>query len=112
LNGNLTLGENIADNGGLKEAYQAFKTHEQEFGVDQLLPAVDLTLDQLFFVGFSQVWCGNVREEEAIRRIYTDPHSPGKYRIIGTLSNSDEFAAAFECPAGSPMNPEDKCQVW
>eukprot|EP00592_Proboscia_alata_P016135 CAMPEP_0194398194 /NCGR_PEP_ID=MMETSP0174-20130528/125967_1 /TAXON_ID=216777 /ORGANISM="Proboscia alata, Strain PI-D3" /LENGTH=659 /DNA_ID=CAMNT_0039194465 /DNA_START=3057 /DNA_END=5034 /DNA_ORIENTATION=+ len=111
VNGNLTLGENIADNGGLRNSYAAYKTASTS--KQQTLPGLDhLTSNQLFFVGFATVWCGSSRPEEAQRLLLTDPHSPGNYRVIGTVSNSDDFAREFQCPVGSPMNPEQKCRVW
>lgn len=113
VNGNLTLGENIADNGGLKAAYNAYQNWVAQNGVEPRLPAwPELTPDQMFFVGFAQVWCGTVRPAEAHRLIVKDPHSPGRVRVLGTLSNSPEFARAFNCPANKPMNPTQKCTVW
>jgi len=112
VNGNLTLGENIADNGGLKQAYDAYKMHINEHGEESELPAVGLTTEQLFFVGFAQVWCGAARPQEASRLLLVDTHSPGKFRVIGAVSNFEQFSTAFNCPAGSPMNPQQKCQVW
>ena len=112
MNGKQTLGENIADNGGLKAAFHAYeawmRNHEEELP----LPGVNLTNRQLFFLGFAQVWC-SVNTPEALKlQILQDPHSPSTYRVIGTLSNSDEFAKEFSCRPGSRMNPVNKCDVW
>lgn len=76
------------------------------------LPGVNLTNRQLFFIGFSQVWCSTSTPESLKLQILNDPHSPAKFRVIGTLSNSEEFAAQFKCPKNSAMNPKDKCVVW
>uniref|UniRef100_A0A4W5PUN4 endothelin-converting enzyme 1 n=1 Tax=Hucho hucho TaxID=62062 RepID=A0A4W5PUN4_9TELE len=112
INGKQTLEENIADNGGLKAAYNAYQAWVQENGEETRLPAVNLTNDQLFFVGFAQVWCSVRTPESAYEGLMTDPHSPPKYRVIGTLSNSPAFAEHFQCPTGSPMNSGHRCTVW
>lgn len=180
VNGRQTLGENIADNGGLKAAYnvsatvprghgppclsvppqgfrallpQAYKSWLQKNGEEKRLPALGLTNHQLFFVGFAQVgqsrmvrspsfpgpsepahsppsrprglcppslrlllprqvWCSVRTPESSHEGLVTDPHSPDKYRVIGTLSNSRDFVEHFGCPLGSPMNPGKHCEVW
>lgn len=112
VNGKQTLGENIADNGGLKAAFHAYEAWIRSHDPELPLPGVNLTSKQLFFMGFSQVWC-SVNTDEALRlQLLQDPHSPSIYRVIGTLSNSDDFAREFNCPKGSRMNPENKCDVW
>ncbi|NWJ03054.1 ECE2 enzyme, partial [Crypturellus undulatus] len=112
VNGRQTLGENIADNGGLKAAYNAYKSWLQKNGEEKRLPALGLTNHQLFFVGFAQVWCSVRTPESSHEGLVTDPHSPDKYRVIGTLSNSRDFVEHFGCPLGSPMNPGKHCEVW
>uniref|UniRef100_A0A8B9UNV7 endothelin-converting enzyme 1 n=1 Tax=Anas zonorhyncha TaxID=75864 RepID=A0A8B9UNV7_9AVES len=112
VNGRQTLGENIADNGGLKAAYNAYKSWLQKNGDEKRLPALGLTNHQLFFVGFAQVWCSVRTPESSHEGLVTDPHSPDKYRVIGTLSNSRDFVEHFGCPLGSPMNPGRHCEVW
>ncbi|KAM6970673.1 endothelin-converting enzyme 2b [Aplochiton taeniatus] len=112
INGKQTLGENMADNGGLKAAYNAYRLWVKDNGEEKRLPAVNLTNDQLFFVGFAQVWCSVRTPESAHEGLMTDPHSPPKYRVIGTLSNSPDFARHFQCPVGSPMNSGHRCVVW
>ncbi|XP_010127901.1 PREDICTED: endothelin-converting enzyme 2-like, partial [Chlamydotis macqueenii] len=112
VNGRQTLGENIADNGGLKAAYNAYKSWLQKNGDEKRLPALGLTNHQLFFVGFAQVWCSVRTPESSHEGLVTDPHSPDKYRVIGTLSNSRDFVKHFGCPLGSPMNPGKHCEVW
>ena len=112
LNGSLTLGENTADNGGLRLAYSALMaTLAQQPGtaateIDGYTPA------QRFFLAFGQVWCQNVREEAARSRALTDPHSPGQWRVNGSVQNFDEFGKAFSCKKGAPMYPENSCRVW
>lgn len=112
INGKQTLGENMADNGGLKAAYNAYRSWVQKNGDEKFLPAVNLTNDQLFFVGFAQVWCSVRTPESAHEGLVTDPHSPPRYRVIGTLANSPDFSRHFNCPVGSPMNPGQRCEVW
>jgi endothelin-converting enzyme/putative endopeptidase len=110
LNGKLTLGENIADLGGLKLAFAAYRASRE--GKPPEAPVAGLRPEQQFFVAAAQVWCDKMRPEEARRRVVTDPHSPGRWRIDGPLSNLPEFAAAFGCKAGGPMVRADRCEVW
>lgn len=112
LNGLNTLGENIADNGGLGQAYRAYQNYVRKHGEEKLLPGLDLNHKQLFFLNFAQVWCGTYRPEYAVNSINTDVHSPGKFRIIGTLQNSPEFSEAYHCQRNTYMNPNRKCRVW
>ncbi|XP_033166249.1 neprilysin-4 isoform X1 [Drosophila mauritiana] len=115
LNGESTQGENIADNGGLRQAFHAYqrwlKEHPSEVP-DEILPGLNMTGPQLFFLNFGQVWCGAMRPEAIRNKLNTAIHSPGRFRVIGTLSNSIDFAREFNCPLGSPMNPQKKCSVW
>jgi putative endopeptidase len=110
LNGRLTLGENTADNGGLRIAYLALmNTMAKEAApheIDGYTPA------QRYFLAFGQVWCENVREQSARNSALTDPHSPGRWRVNGAVQNFDEFGKAFSCKKGSPMYPENSCRVW
>ncbi|XP_021346508.1 endothelin-converting enzyme homolog [Mizuhopecten yessoensis] len=112
IKGKLTLGENIADNGGLKSAYHAYTDWISHHNDERPLPAINLTHRQLFFLGFSQVWCSTSLKEADHLQLLSDSHSPAKFRVIGTLSNSKEFAEEFKCPLGSRMNPKEKCEVW
>ncbi|XP_036335441.1 neprilysin-3-like [Rhagoletis pomonella] len=106
-------GENIADNGGLKAAYHAFLKSEATKDADILkLPGLNLTHKQLFFVSFAQVWCSSTTNETSILQMEKDAHAPSPYRVIGTLSNTFEFADAFNCKANSKMNQNKKCVVW
>lgn len=73
---------------------------------------LNLSHDQLFFLNYAQIWCGTMRPEDALSKIRSSVHSPGPIRVLGPLSNSPEFAKAYSCPLGSPMNPHKKCSVW
>ncbi|KAK6533662.1 hypothetical protein TWF694_002595 [Orbilia ellipsospora] len=107
VNGRLTLGENIADAGGLTAAFQAWKRRDAE-KPDELLPGLeDLTKEQVFFLAYGLTWCGKHREEEMAQRIYTDPHSPDRFRIKGTTANSREWREAYNCPVKEPT-----CELW
>lgn len=109
INGALTLGENIADNGGVQASFRAlFK----ESSNTKSLPGVHFTKDQLYFLRYAQVWCRNTRPQETLRLLTTDPHSPSEARVNLPLSNSPTFHSAFSCPKGSPMNPTDTCKLW
>ena len=109
LNGKLTLGENIGDNGGVRIAFMALMNTLK--GRDRT--SVDgFTPEQRFFLGFAQVWCQNSTDADALQRIFTDPHSSGRFRTNGTVSNMPEFQEAFSCKAGAPMAPEKRCRVW
>ena len=109
INGKLTLGEDVADLGGLLLAYMAWKDDTKN---QKLEPLDDLTPDQRFFVGYGQSWCGQSRDETKRMRATVDPHSPEKYRTNGVVSNMPQFQEAFHCKAGSPMVKENKCRVW
>ncbi len=109
INGQLTMGENVADLGGMMLAYMAWKTETR----GQKLDSIDgFTPEQRFFIGFGQSWCADTRDEA--KRMYAtiDPHSPDKYRANGVVSNTPEFQQAFQCKAGSAMVREKRCRVW
>jgi predicted metalloendopeptidase len=110
LNGKLTLGENIADLGGLKLAFAAYRASRAGKSPEPAMAG--FTPEQLFFLSNAQAWCTKVRPEAARLRAQTDPHSPARWRVNGPLSNLAEFAAAFQCPAGSPMVRAERCEVW
>uniref|UniRef100_A0A8B9HI22 Neprilysin n=1 Tax=Astyanax mexicanus TaxID=7994 RepID=A0A8B9HI22_ASTMX len=112
LNGNNTLGENIADNGGIRQSYQAYQNYVKKHGKEAPLPGLDLNHEQLFFLNFAQIWCGTHRPEHAVNSIKTDVHSPGKFRVLGSLQNFPEFAKAFQCQRNDYMVPEKTCRVW
>jgi predicted metalloendopeptidase len=109
LNGRLTLGENTADNGGLKIAYLALMN---TIGNTPVKPVDGYTPQQRFFISYGQIWCQNVTDQEARRLAIIDPHSPGRWRVNGAVQNSAAFAEAFGCKAGQPMVRENACRVW
>jgi putative endopeptidase len=116
VNGKLTLGENIADLGGLKLAFLAYLDRAQKTGVD-LTKKGDaeyggLTPNQQFFVAYGQGWCQNNRPEDLRLRVQTDPHSPEEFRVNGVLVNLPEFQKAFACKTGQPMAPAKRCAIW
>jgi len=108
VDGNGTLGENIADMGGLKISLRAWQNlHRKTFG------AMPSTGEQrLFFVSFAQNWCDKNRYQAEQQTVLTDEHSPNLFRVNGPVSQSNEFAQTFGCPVGSPMNPQKKCVLW
>ncbi|XP_020278403.1 neprilysin-like [Pseudomyrmex gracilis] len=115
--GNQTAGENIADTMGLEATYRAYLRRERECGKsDTVLPGLEnVTHSQLFFLSFASVWCESIDESKVdlvAQRTKFDSHSIGRLRLIGSLSNSENFAKAFNCPVGSAMNPEKKCNIW
>ncbi|QQP56560.1 Neutral endopeptidase, partial [Caligus rogercresseyi] len=93
VNGDLTQGENIADNGGLRESLRPSETAQRLPG-----KLSKFTPEQLFFVAYSQTWCEIDSPATLASQILSDPHSPGRFRSIGAVSNSDDFAKAFNCP--------------
>jgi len=114
LNGHFTLGENTADNGGLRIAYQALMSVLAKEGPGAEDAKIDgYTPAQRYFLSFGQIWCENVTEAESRRRATVDPHSAGQWRVKGPVQNFDEFGKAFGCKAGQPMMPADGgCRVW
>jgi len=114
LNGINTQGENIADNGGIKEAYRAYNSWVSQHGTESRLPGLNYTPRQLFWVSAANVWCAKYRPKALKLRVLTGVHSPDQFRVQGPFSNMDDFARDFNCPVGSNMNPpkENKCQVW
>ena len=111
VNGRLTLGENGADNAGIRLAYMALLGGLENGSVSK--EKLDgYTPQQRFFLGFAQIWCANERPEALRNLVRTDPHSPGQFRVIGTVQNQPEFAQAFGCSAGQPMVAANGCRVW
>ncbi len=111
VSGNLTLGENIADLGGLAISYDAMKL-ATEGTEDPMIGG--LTRDQRFFANWATVWRRNFTTEELAVRLNTDPHAPANFRAIGAPSNMPAFAAAFECEAGDPMvrGGDEQVVIW
>ncbi|KAJ8983667.1 hypothetical protein NQ317_003454 [Molorchus minor] len=112
LNGINTQGENIADNGGIKEAYLAYNKWVERNGEEPYLPGLKYSGRQMFWVSAASIWCSKTRTEELQQLIVTDEHAPDKYRVIVPMSNMEYFARDFKCSVGSKMNPAKKCQIW
>ncbi|XP_034935732.1 neprilysin-2-like isoform X2 [Chelonus insularis] len=112
LNGINTQGENIADNGGIKEAYLAYKEWSNRNNPEPRLPGLHYSPRQMFWISAANTWCSVYRPEALKLRITTGFHSPGEFRILGPLSNMPQFSEDFQCPEGSRMNPPNKCHVW
>jgi endothelin-converting enzyme/putative endopeptidase len=110
VDGALTLGENIADNGGLRQSWRAYQRWETRHGPGPGLGP--LTDEQLFFVGHAQVWCELSTPESSRLLQRIDVHAPGFARTVGPIRNHPGFARAFACEPATPMNPADKCEVW
>lgn len=110
LNGKLTLGENIADLGGVKLAFKAYRAMRKD-AKDRVV-ADGFSEDQQFFLAVGQAWCMKARDEVARMLATTDPHSPPRWRVNGSLTNTAEFSEAFECAPGTRMRPADACKVW
>ncbi|KAI7892361.1 uncharacterized protein EV154DRAFT_504900 [Mucor mucedo] len=112
LDGDVQLGENIADSGGLDIAFRAYQNHVLKQGADQLLPGLEhLTPEQMFFINHGRSYCEITALSDA-EEFAEEVHSPWYYRVIGGLQNDPNFAKTFNCPVGSPMNPAKKCSIW
>jgi putative endopeptidase len=109
VNGKLTLGENTADNGGLRIAYMAMLN---TFAGKEPAPIDGFTAEQRFFLGFANVWCQGRTDAFSRMLVTLDPHSPPKYRVNGTISNMPEFREAYHCAATAPMVNQNACRVW
>ena len=101
----------------IKEAFKAYKLQLKDNPPDQLLPGLeDYTREQLFFLptlsSMAQVWCTLENAAGFAQDVRGDIHFPARYRVFGCAMNSDDFAEAFKCPVGSPINPEKKCVLW
>jgi putative endopeptidase len=110
VNGKLTLGENTADNGGVRVAYMALMQVLSDAA--RAKPTDGFTPEQRFFIGWGQIWCENATPEFQRLKALTNPHSENKYRVIGVVSNMPEFAKAFGCKAGDAMVRDPVCRVW
>lgn len=116
IRGKRTLAENIADNGGIREAFRAYRRwidRERSGAEEPLLPGLGLTNNQLFFLSYAHVRCNAYRPEAARDQIQSGAHSPPEFRVVGAMSNFEEFAKAFNCPESSVMNRgSQSCRVW
>jgi endothelin-converting enzyme len=111
VNGELTIGENIADLGGLSTAYQALQSSREGKAATMIN---GFSEEQRFFLAFGQVWKQNIKEEMLRKRILTDVHSPANFRVLGTLSNMPEFYRAFDVKEGNGMyrNEKERAKIW
>ncbi|KAF4027257.1 hypothetical protein G4228_018710 [Cervus hanglu yarkandensis] len=116
VKGKRTLGENIADNGGLRQAFRAYRKwiNDKRQGVEEpLLPGIEFTNNQLFFLSYAHVRCNSYRPEAAREQIQVGAHSPPQFRVNGAVSNFEEFQKAFNCPSNSTMNRgAESCRLW
>ncbi|XP_037025005.1 neprilysin-2-like [Bradysia coprophila] len=112
VNGEKTLDENIADNGGIKVAYAAYQKYVEKNGADPVLPGLNYTSNQLFWISGAQLWCSVTRPAYIETSNVLNDHTPDNFRIIGAYSNLEHFAKDFNCELGSKMNPVDKCEIW
>lgn len=110
INGRLTLGENISDIAGMAIAFEALQNALKRSGKTEKIDGY--TPEQRFFISNALVWRNKTREEALLNQLRTDPHSPGKYRVLAPMSNTPEFAQAFGCKAGDPMVAKDPIKVW
>jgi len=109
IQGKLTLGENAADNGGVRIALMALEAAQK----GKVVPKKDgFTPAQRLFLGWGQIWCQNMTPQAARLQAQTDPHSAGQYRVNGVVRNMPEFQKAYACKDGTPMAPKDRCRVW
>ena len=113
VNGAYSLGENMADLGGLRQALLAYRSWVARAGVEEAtLPGMEISNEQALFVAYAQTWCGKVAESRAKFTAQESVHAPDMVRINGPVSNMEEFATAFKCKGTDAMNPVDKCKVW
>jgi putative endopeptidase len=111
VNGELTLGENIADVSGVAMAYRAYKLALN----GKEAPVLDgFTGDQRFFIGYAQVWARKYRDDEMRKRLLTDTHSPSEYRVNGIVANQPEFYAAFKLKPKDKLfrEPAERVKIW
>ncbi|PCC72499.1 putative endopeptidase [Nannocystis exedens] len=110
VNGKLTLGENLADLGGVELAFEAYRALRA--GAAERLVADGFDEDQQFFLALAQKQCTKWREPRERALLKTGIHAPKRFRVNGAVTNMPEFAAAFSCAEGAPMNPRQRCEVW
>ncbi|XP_044314374.1 neprilysin-1-like [Drosophila rhopaloa] len=123
INGDVTKDENIADAGGLREALAAYRSHMKQLQKNgennetltpqnEQMPGLDLSPEQLFFLGFAQLYCANYERDNYWKELQND-HIIEKYRVLGAVTNNEDFAEVYNCPLGSAMHPKSKkCRLW
>lgn len=92
--------------------YSAYQAHVQRSGQDSLLPGLNYTGNQLFWISAAQTWCSATRLSFDLFNYLVNEHAPNRFRVIGSFSNMQQFSSDFNCLAGSKMNPIDKCKIW
>jgi endothelin-converting enzyme len=109
VNGKLTLGENIADAGGLNAAFRAWKAREAAAGKPdpKIKGLEEFTSEQLFFISYGNAWCDKTRAAALQQQVFTDAHSPAEFRVLGTTANAVDFRKAFNCPVKKAT-----CDLW
>lgn len=112
LNGVKNLGENIADNGGIKIAYRGYMKWLERNKAEPGLPGIPYTPRQLFWISNAITWCTKYKKESLKQFVTLGYHAPTYFRVVVPFKNSDHFGRDFNCPLGSPMNPKYKCRVW
>ncbi|KAI6212660.1 Neprilysin-1 [Aphelenchoides besseyi] len=112
VNGDLTLPENIADNGGIRAAFMAYR-RQMNGKKERRNPSFGmLTNEQIFFISYGRTFCSSISKEITEKLLSSDSHSPARFRVNTMLSSYPEFAKAFQCKRGTNMNPAQKCVVW
>ncbi|KAG0236303.1 hypothetical protein BGW42_003715 [Actinomortierella wolfii] len=118
VNGRMTLGENLADDGGVKKSFEAWSARFKEdpkgkkYKNHLLLGLENYTREQLFFISYARVWCNKQLPDYAVQKVRTDVHSPPEWRVNGVMENNAVFAQAFRCKPRTAMNPDHKCNMW
>ncbi|XP_067118850.1 endothelin-converting enzyme homolog [Centruroides vittatus] len=115
INGKKTINENMADNGGLRHAYLAYKEYinnNKTSNTHTLIGFENYTPEQMFFISYASLFCDASLDEELKYKVNTDEHCPNKFRVLGPLSNTKEFSEAFKCDSNKPMNLANKCVLW
>lgn len=112
MNGVNTQGENIADNGAAKGAYAAYQRFVDKNGPDPLLPGLNYTRNQLYWISAAQTWCTVTKPEFDTLYYTTNEHAPHVFRVIGMFQNAYHFSSDFNCSPGTRMNPINKCEIW
>ncbi|KAH8277420.1 hypothetical protein KR026_010655 [Drosophila bipectinata] len=121
INGKETQDENIADSGGLQGAFDAYRNHMKQLknisdegnGIlkSEQMPGLELSPEQLFFLGFAQTMCADFKQEHYLEKL-AKKHTIDKYRVLGAVSNNPDFSQVYNCPYGSPMSPQNSCRIW
>jgi len=112
VNGKLTLGENTADNGGIRLAFMALLADAKRKNINLDEKQDSFTPEQQFFLAYGQNWCEEMRPEAEKMQVQTNEHAPSHFRVNGVVRNMKEFGDAFHCKAGAPMQPVNACRVW